>query len=166
MSYYFPLGANSAIEKQNIDYALTATTASVPLSPTITAITTSYAATSEVVPPNGSPGTSITEAVCQAQVANNPGLLISGTKGSQGERGSKGEDRLVCPDGTVRCMSLEPSLSAQFFVGGVRGANYEVSSGSQYSIVCMQIPEGCTPTEAEAGCPDYLYIPTPRPNIP
>lgn len=162
MSYYFPFGASDALSATNIDHALLATTASVPINSSVFALTASYAITTLSTPPAGIAGASVTLESCQADT----GKYISGAKGQQGPTGSKGTDITVCPDGTIRCIDLEPSLSAQFFVGGIRGANYNVPSGSQYSIVCMQVPTTCSSTQAQAGCPDSLYIPTPRPTIP
>jgi len=166
MSYYFPFGGGQAITVQNISHSLLAVTASAPTSNIITVITASYAAASGSTPSAGFAGLSVTLEICQTSASVNPSLLVSGSSGSQGPTGSNGTDVLTCPDGTVRCTSLEPSLSAQFFIGGVRGANYNVPSGSQYSIVCMQIPTTCSAAQALAGCPNSLYIPTPRPSIP
>lgn len=166
MSYYFPFGGSQAATTQNISHSLSAVTASAPTSNTITVITASYAAASGSTPSAGFAGLSVTLEICQASASANPSLLVSGATGNQGPTGSKGTDVLTCPDGTVRCINLEPSLSAQFNVGGIRGANYNVPSGSQYSIVCMQIPTTCSAAQALAGCPDSLYIPTPRPSIP
>lgn len=162
MSYYFPFGATDALSTTNIDNAILSTTASVPINSSVSALTASYAITTLDPPTAGTAGTSVTQAECEA----NTSAYISGPQGQQGPTGSKGTDVTVCPPGTVRCMDLEPSLSAQFFVGGIRGANYNVPSGSQYSIVCMEIPTTCSNAQAQAGCPDSLYIPTPRPNIP
>lgn len=166
MSYYFPFGGSQATTVQNISHSLSAVTASLPISDSITAITASWAATTKFAPASGFAGASVTLEGCQTASAANPSLLVSGATGNQGPTGSRGTDVLTCPDGTVRCIDLEPSLSAQFFVGGIRGANYNVPSGSQYSIVCMQIPTTCSAAQALAGCPDSLYIPTPRPSIP
>jgi len=166
MSYYFPFGGGQAITVQNISHSLLAVTASAPTSNIITVITASYAAASGSTPSAGFAGLSVTLEICQTSASVNPSLLVSGSSGSQGPTGSNGTDVLTCPDGTVRCTSLEPSLSAQFFIGGVHGANYNVFSGSQYSIVCMQIPTTCSAAQALAGCPNSLYIPTPRPSIP
>lgn len=162
MSYYFPFGASTALSTTNIDAALFATTASVPINSSVSAITASYAITTLDPPAAGTPGTSVTQAECEA----NTSAYIPGSQGQTGPTGAKGPDNTVCPPGTVRCMDLEPSLSAQFFVGGIRGANYNVPSGSQYSIVCMEVPTTCSSAQAQAGCPDSLYIPTPRPSIP
>lgn len=161
MSYYFPFGASETISIQNISYSLSATTASVPTANTITVITASYAATSKTTPPDGFAGINVTLSDCQTSASLNPTLLVSGSSGSRGPTGSKGVDVVTCPDGTVRCISLETSLSAQYNDGVTRGVNYYQSSGSQFSIVCMQIPTGCSPAEAESGCPDYLVITSP-----
>lgn len=162
MSYYFPFRGADAITKENIDYSLSTVTASVPSSPTITAITASWAVKSEITPPAGNNGTSVTEFACIQASQANPALLVSGSAGSQGPTGIKGTDVLTCPEGTVRCMALEVSLSAQFISGtGQRGVNYFQSSGSQFSIVCMQVPTTCSSAQAEAGCPEYLRITSP-----
>jgi hypothetical protein len=164
MSYYFPFRGTDAVTKQNIDYSISAVTASVPQSKTITAITASYAVKSEIVPPNGAPGLSITEFACQSAAETNPKLLKSGSTGAQGPTGSRGTDVLVCPDGTIRCTNLEVSLSAAFTYNAVsypNGLNGSRPSGSQFSIICMQIPTTCSSAQAQAGCPDYLHIATP-----
>ncbi len=166
MSYYFPFGGSQATTTQNISHSLSAVTASAPTSNSTTAITASWAATTKFTPESGFAGLNVTLEGCQTASVANPSLLVSGATGNQGPSGSNGTNILTCPDGTVRCMALEPSLSAQFFIGGIRGANYNVPSGSQYSIVCMQIPTTCSSAQALAGCPDSLYIPTPRPSIP
>lgn len=160
MSYYFPFGATDALSTNNINASLLATTASVPLNSNVSAITASYAITTLDTPTAGTPGTSVTQAECEA----NTSAYISGSQGQQGPTGSKGPDNTVCPPGTVRCMALEVSLSAQYIDAFTSGANAYVPSGSQYSIVCMQIPTTCSSAQAQAGCPDYLYI--SQPNIP
>lgn len=161
MSYYFPFGATDALSTNNITASLLATTASVPLNSNVSAITASYAITTLDTPTAGTPGTSVTQAECEA----NTSAYISGSRGQQGPTGSKGSDNTVCPDGTIRCMALEVSLSAQWSSSlGDRGVNYYAPSGSQFSIVCMQIPTTCSSAQAQAGCPDYLYI--SQPNIP
>jgi hypothetical protein len=163
MSYYFPFGGASSISIQNISYSFSATTASVPLSTSTYAITASYATTSGSVPPSGQNGTSKTLSECQALGTANPTLLVSGSTGLQGPTGSKGADNLTCPGGTIECPALHISLSANWNNGaGQNGVNYYVPSGSQYSIVCMEIPVGCSATSAPlAVCPPYLPIAFP-----
>jgi hypothetical protein len=59
-------------------------------------------------------------------------------------------------------MDLEVSLSAQFLSGtGQRGVNHFQPSGSQFSIVCMQVPTTCSNAQAQAGCPNFLRITSP-----
>lgn len=161
MSYYFPFGGSGATTVQNISHSLFATTASLPTSNDITVITASYAVVSGSTPPAGFAGINITTEMCTTSASINPSLLVSGSSGSQGPTGSKGTDVLTCPDGTVRCTALEVSLSAQYDDGITRGVNYYVPSGSQFSIVCMQIPTTCSAAQALAGCPDYLRITAP-----
>lgn len=162
MSYYFPFGGSEATTTQNISYSLSATTASAPTSNTITAITTSFASAVINSPTAGTAGTNVTLSDCQTSASLNPSLLVSGSAGLQGPTGSKGTDILTCPPGTVRCMALEVSLSAQFMSGtGQRGVNYFQPSGSQFSIVCMQVPTTCSSAEAQAGCPQYLRVTSP-----
>jgi hypothetical protein len=161
MSYYFPLGASTAIEKQNIDYAVSAITASVPSTKTITTITASYAETVANVPQQGNPGLSVTQFACELAAQQDPTLLRSGSQGIQGNTGSKGTDVTTCPAGTVRCVELEVSLSAAYNDGVTRGVNYYRPSGSQFSIVCMEILTGCSSIQALAGCPDYLRVTSP-----
>jgi hypothetical protein len=162
MSYYFPFGGGEAITTQNISFSLSATTASVPTVNTITALTASFASAVVNSPPAGTNGINVTLSDCQTSASLNPSLLVSGAAGNQGPTGSKGTDVLICPTGTVRCMDLEVSLSAQFLSGtGQRGVNYFQPSGSQFSIVCMQVPTTCSSAQAQAGCPQYLRITSP-----
>ena len=161
MSYYFPLGEKDAITTQNINYALLSVTSSVARTANVRALTASFATTTLNSPPAGDNGISVTLEGCQTASAANPSLLVSGAKGQQGPTGSKGTDVLTCPAGTVRCVGLEVSLSAQYNDGITRGVNYYLSSGSQFSIVCMQVPTTCSSAQATAGCPDYLPITTP-----
>ena len=165
MSFYFPLGEKDTITTQNIDFALLSVTSSIVRASNVRALTASFATTTLSSPAAGANGISVTLEGCQTAANANPSLFVSGARGQQGPTGSKGTDILTCPAGTVRCVDLEVSLSAQFNVGGIQGANYNVPSGSQYSIVCMQIPTTCSSAQALAGCPDSLYIPTPRPSI-
>lgn len=162
MSYYFPLGEKDAITTQNINYALLSVTSSVARTANVRALTASFATTTLNSPPAGDNGISVTLEGCQTASAANPSLLVSGAKGQQGPTGSKGTDVLTCPAGTVRCVGLEVSLSAQWSSSlGDRGVNYYLPSGSQFSIVCMQVPTTCSSAQALAGCPDYLPITAP-----
>lgn len=148
MTYYFPVGANITVVPLNISLANSAVTASAPSSSNITAITASFAAASGSVPQNGTNGANAIQSVCQADFSK----YISGSKGLQGPTGSKGIDNLTCPPGTIECTQLNVSLSANYLDAFTSGANAYVPSGSQYSIVCMQIPPNCgNPT-----CPPYL----------
>jgi hypothetical protein len=161
MSYYFPFGGSQATTIQTISHSLLATTASVPVVNTITALTASFASTVVNPPSAGTAGISQTLSDCQTSASLNPSLLVSGAAGNQGPTGSKGTDVLTCPPGTVRCMGLEVSLSAQYNDGVTYGVNYYQPSGSQFSIVCMQVPATCSSAQAQAGCPDYLRITSP-----
>lgn len=161
MSYYFPLGEKDAITTQNINYSLLSVTASVARTADVRALTASFATTTLSTPPAGDNGISVTLGECQTAATANPSLLVSGAKGQQGPTGSKGTDVLTCPAGTVRCVGLEVSLSAQYNDGVTRGVNYYLPSGSQFSIVCMQVPTTCSSAQATAGCPDYLPITAP-----
>jgi hypothetical protein len=161
MSYYFPLGEKDSITTQNINYALLSVTSSVARTANVRALTASFATTTLNSPPAGDNGISVTLEGCQTASAANPSLLVSGAKGQQGPTGSKGTDVLTCPAGTVRCVGLEVSLSAQYNDGVTRGVNYYLPSGSQFSIVCMQVPTTCSSAQATAGCPDYLPITAP-----
>lgn len=169
MSYYFPFGGSDATTLQNISYSLFTTTASVPLSNVSTvALTASYAVKSGSVPYSGTPGLSVTEFACQEAATINPKLLVSGSKGIQGQTGSNGTDNNTCPgEGitTIRCNTLETSLSAAF-PGYPYGVNHTLPSGSRYSIVCMQIPPGCN--NLTAVCPPFLPVPPTQslPSIP
>jgi hypothetical protein len=161
MSYYFPFGGSEATTTQNINFSLSATTASVPTVNTITALTASFASAVVNSPTAGANGINVTLSDCQTSASLNPSLLVSGAAGTQGPTGSKGTDVLTCPPGTVRCMDLEVSLSAQYNDGITRGVNYYQPSGSQFSIVCMQVPTTCSSAQAQAGCPGYLRITSP-----
>lgn len=161
MSYYFPLGEKDAITTQNITFSLLSVTSSVARTANVRALTASFATTTLNSPPAGDNGISVTLEGCQTASVTNPSLLVSGAKGQQGPTGSKGTDVLTCPAGTVRCVGLEVSLSAQYNDGVTRGVNYYLPSGSQFSIVCMQVPTTCSSAQATAGCPDYLPITAP-----
>lgn len=164
MSYYFPFGGSEATNIQNISYSLSAVTSSVPTANTITALTASFSSAVVNSPVAGTNGTSVTLSDCQTSASLNPSLLVSGAAGNQGPTGSKGIDVLTCPAGTVRCTNLEVSLSAAFTYNTVsypNGLNGSRPSGSQFSIICMQVPTSCSSTQALAGCPDYLHIANP-----
>lgn len=163
MSYYFPFGGVSSTSIQNISYSLFATTASVPFSTTVIAISASHSPIVKFAPPVGQNGTNATTEFCEA----NPPTLISGSTGDQGPTGSKGANNVTCPENSIRCTALEVSLSAGYSdPGKPYGANYYVPSGSQYSIVCMEIPPGCSAGSSPlATCPDYLPFGT-WPTIP
>lgn len=156
MSYYFPFGGADSISIQNISYSLAATTASVPYNSITQVLTASFAVKSGSVPPAGVAGLSITQFACEQAAISNPKLLVSGATGTAGATGSKGSDNTTCPDGTIQCIDLTVSLSANWTnpINGGRGVNYYRSSGSQFSIVCMQIPPGCT--SGNTVCPPYL----------
>lgn len=155
MAYYFPFGGASATTSQFISYSLSTVSASVPLSTTTIAVTTSYAITSATTPPSGQPGTSITISECAALVtASGFSILIpySGSQGLQGPTGSQGTANTQCPAGTIECINLTPSLSMALPTYP-NGINATLPTGSRYSIVCMEIPAGCT----TPACPDTLY---------
>jgi len=152
MSFYFPLGEKDTITTQNIDFALLSVTSSIVRASNVRALTASFATTTLSSPAAGANGISVTLEGCQAAANANPSLFVSGARGQQGPTGSKGTDILTCPAGTVRCVNLEGSLST---------VNASVPSGSQYSIVCMQVPTGCSSDQALAGCPASLPIATP-----
>ena len=152
MTYYFPIGATESTIPQNINYTSLAISSSAAVAQTISVNTASYALTSGSIPANGTNGTSRVEADC-------PERAPVGATGATGLRGRKGADVLVCPEGTVECTGLLVSLSAGYNDGVTRGINYYVPSGSQYSIVCMEIPNGCD--LINVGCPDYLPIAFP-----
>lgn len=155
MSYYFPFGANSAVSIQNVSYSFAAITASRPQTTNILVLTASRAISVQNTPSAGSPGTSVNIDSCSAAAPD-------GAKGVQGPTGSKGTDVTTCPAGTIQCTALNVSLSA-VYGSGQNGINYYVPSGSQYSIVCLQIPPGCT--SAQVGCPGSLPMGT-YPSIP
>ena len=163
MSYYFPFGGGEVTTILNISNSLAAATASRQFNNSITVLTASFATSVINAPPAGPNGISRTSGDCATSASANPSLLTSGSTGEQGPTGSKGADVLICPPGTVRCMDLEVSLSAQFIspTSGQRGVNYFQSSGSQFSIVCMQVPTTCSSAQAQAGCPGYLRITSP-----
>lgn len=161
MSYYFPFGGGEVTTILNISNSLAAATASRQLNNSITVLTASFASSVINSPPAGPNGISRTSGDCATSASVNPSLLVSGSTGEQGPTGSKGADVLTCPPGTVRCMNLEVSLSAQYNDGVTRGVNYYQSSGSQFSIVCMQVPTTCSSAQAQAGCPGYLRITSP-----
>lgn len=145
-SYYFPFGANDRAQTQSISYALSAITASLPISTTVLAITASYAITSASRPAAGTNGANQSEASCGTST-------IVGPKGLPGATGSKGIDA-TCPPGTTECTNLHISLSANWInpINGRPGINYFRPSGSQFSKVCIEIPPGCS----VAVCPPQL----------
>jgi hypothetical protein len=113
-------------------------------------------------------GISVTEFACIEAANSNPKLLVSGAKGTQGPTGSNGTDYNICPDegiSTVRCTALEVSLSSAF-PEYPYGLNHTLPSGSRYSVVCMEIPPGCT--NLTAVCPSFLPVPPTQslPSIP
>lgn len=138
MTYYFPFRGSDAASKQNINLSLRATTASVPLSSNITALTASFATISEILPLAGTNGTNQTAESCGPST-------IRGSDGLQGNTGSLGANNLSCPEGTIECGELSVSL---YEINGLR------PSGSQFSKVCMQIPPGCS--SGSAVCPPFL----------
>lgn len=158
MSYYFPNGAGSETDLQNIAYSLQAVTASVPQNSAVVSTSASFAGTVGTAPSPGSNGTSVTFEQCSTSASLNPSLLVSGSKGPRGSVGSTGTSNNTCPAGTIRCTALEVSLSGAF-PGYPSGINGIASSGSQYSIVCIEIPPGCT--AGTTACPPYLPIATP-----
>lgn len=162
MSYYFPLGGSQAVSIQNISYSLAATTASVPTSTTVVAITASFATTSGSTPPAGIDGVSITQFACEEAAQINPKLLKSGSQGVQGPTGSQGSANTTCPPNTVECTALNVSLSGAF-PGYPSGLNATLPSSSRYSIVCIEIPPGCN--SSNTVCPPYLPI-SSLPTIP
>jgi len=163
-SSYFPFGVTSGLIKASVSYSFNAITASVARPNTITVPSASYAVTSASRPPAGVSGTSITFAECQVIVtASNftPLIPYSGSKGLQGPTGSQGTAYAApCPAGTIRCAGLEVSLSMAL-PGYPSGINASRPSGSRFSIICMQVPAGCT----TAICPTYLYTAS-LPTIP
>lgn len=166
MSYYFPFRGSDALSVQTIPYALSAITASVPISSTITALTASYAMFSGSTPLAGAGGLNITQFACDEAVRVNPKLLISGSPGAQGQTGSVGANNNTCPTSTIECTELNVSLSMAL-PGFPNGINHLRPSGSRFSKVCMQIPPGCT--NITAVCPPYLptaSITTTYPSIP
>lgn len=166
MSYYFPFRASDAIQTQNIGYAFSAITASVPSSTAVTAVTASFAISSGSNPPAGTAGVSVTQLTCEQAAIANPNLLVSGSTGPQGPTGSRGADNVICPSGTVECVELNVSLSMAL-PGFSNGINFVRPSGSKFSRVCMEIPVGCT-TET-AVCPPFLptgAITATYPSIP
>ena len=159
MSYYFPFGGSSTTSIQTVSHSILATTASVPLSSTITALTASFASTVQITPSAGTNGTSKTLADCGTST-------IEGPKGVKGPTGSKGTDNTTCPQGTIECPLLFTSLS-MVLPGFPNGINAARPSGSQFSKVCMEIPIGCTSANAE--CPPFLptaSISSTYPSIP
>lgn len=149
-SYYFPFGASSVATLQNISHSLTAMTASVPFTKTITAITASFASTSGSIPPNGMDGINQTAELC------GPSTVL-GPTGPQGVRGVKGTNNLICPAGTIACTDLDQYI-LNLNIAGNR------ASGSQFIKVCMEIPPGCT--SANATCPPYLPSASVFPKFP
>lgn len=149
MPYYFPLRAIDGLTTQSISYALTAISASAAQSRSISVATASYAQFSGSIPLNGTTGISKTILDCT-------GTAPKGATGPTGSRGPKGDDNTTCPEGTIECVGLNVSLSLYI--------NPNVGSGSQYSKVCMEIPNGCS--VANVGCPGTLPIayPTILPN--
>ncbi len=146
MTYYFPFRGSDAASLNTLSYSLRATTASVPRSSTVTALTASFAISSGSTPSAGTNGINQTAELCGPST-------ISGSKGAKGDSGSLGADNAICPKGTVECTGLLTSLSMVLpgFPNGINGVR---PSGSQFSIVCMEIPPGCT--SATATCPPFL----------
>lgn len=155
MTYYFPLGAGEGLTLQNVSHSILATTASVPASTNVRALIARYAFTSASTPPNGQDGASVTQYACELAAQINFKLLKSGSTGPQGPTGSQGVANTTCPPNTILCSDLIPSLSAAF-PGYPDGLNVTLPSSSRYSIVCMEIPPGCT--SVTAICPPYLPI--------
>lgn len=135
MSYYFPFGIAGGQSVQNINYALSAISASAPEFATISVSTASYVQSVQIAPENGTTGTSRVAADCPYRSD-----LEDGPRGLQGDTGSKGTDVLSCPPGTKACPDLYVSLSVEWSssIGGPRGVNFYRPSGSQFSIVCIQ----------------------------
>lgn len=152
MTYIFPLNFTT----QSIRFALNTPVASVPTAATITVLTASFASSVVTSPAAGTNGSNISQATCDASASANPSLLITGPKGATGGTGSKGINITTCPAGTKECPALNVSLSAAYDDGVTRGANYYVPSGSQYSIVCIQIPPTCD--AGDVVCPGYLPV--------
>ena len=163
MSYYFPFRGTDAIQIQSIGHALSAVTASVPSSTSVTAITASFASSVGTTPPAGTAGLSITQFACEEAATINPKLLVSGSTGPQGPTGSLGANNVTCPDGTVECTALNVSLSMAL-PGFSNGINFVRPTGSKFSKVCMEIPVGCT--SATAVCPPFLPTASITANYP
>jgi hypothetical protein len=108
----------------NIDYSLTAVTASAGAAGA-RADTASYAASVQNLPATGAPGTNQNLALCTN--------VIPGNTGPQGDVGPQGTSLTVCPPGSKQCALTPPS---------------------GFSLVCIEIPEGCT--AAGTPCPTTL----------
>ena len=144
MAYFFPIGAAEGLVTQSISYAILATSASAAQFQTISVATASYAMTSGSIPQNGTFGISKTEGDCSATAPR-------GNQGSNGTSGRKGLDSTACPENTIECTSLFTQLNTNI--------NPNVPSGSQYSKVCMEIPNGCELINVV--CPPTLPIAYP-----
>lgn len=152
MSYYFPLGGNSAITVQNASHSLLATTASAASASSIVAEFAIYAITSGSKPAAGTTGMAIPAESCSAAAPVGP-------QGERGPSGSKGSDLSVCPAGTIECPQLTLSMSSAFtgydltyYPNGINGV---LPSGSQFTIVCIELG-GCT--TAQVVCPPSLSL--------
>lgn len=137
MSYYFPFGNTAGLSTPNVNFALTAISASY-IAETFIPLTASFASTSINTPPSGPQGVSVNSASCTAPTTQGP-------QGFQGFNGSNGTDKTTCPPGTIECPGLNVSLSLY--------VNPNRASGSQFSIVCIKTA-GYIPSTI--GCPDYL----------
>lgn len=137
MSYYFPFGNAAGLSTPNVNFTLTAISASY-IAETFIPLTASFASAAINTPPPGPPGASVNFASCSAPVAQ-------GSQGFQGSTGFNGTSITTCPPGTIECPGLNVSLS--LFVNPNR------ASGSQFSIVCIKT-EGYVPSTI--GCPEYL----------
>lgn len=137
MTYYFPLGASSAVSVLNISYSLQTVTASRPDFSGIPVVpTSSYAPIVEVSPAAGANGFTPTVGDCL--------IGPTGPSGPMGPSGSKGTSMGGCPVGSKPCPDLHVSLSM---------VNVNRASGSHFSVVCIET----TGKVAEnVICPSYL----------
>ena len=124
MSYYYPFGTGAS--KDNISYALAATSASRPQSVATQMPTARFATTLQNAAPAGTSGTSRTLVECQGTVGT------QGAQGANGQIGLSGTDMGtgMCPPGTKECAGLFSELAA---------LNATLGPNNQFGVVCMDL---------------------------
>lgn len=145
MSYYYPFG--TATSKNNISYAESAISASVPtVAAKTTLVATATSASFLVSPaPAGTSGFSRVSVDCA-------GGGTSGAQGAQGAQGPAGADKTtgMCPPGTKECTALNADLAA--LNAGI--ANVD----NHFGVVCLDLGGQL---ESALDCPGTLPVGIP-----